>query len=145
MLPGAVVLADKEKAVIDFSAADFDAQLESFYQFVIDDDVDAFALHPEYAQGFYALTGALKETPTKFAKGQVMGPMSFGLTFTDQDGRACLYNDVYVDVLVKHITLMPAGRSSSCKKSAKPARGTGRSSYSWTSLTWLPLARRKSI
>jgi hypothetical protein len=32
-----------------------------------------------------------------------MGPISFGLTVTDQDGRACLYNDVYVDVLVKHM------------------------------------------
>ena len=33
-----------------------------------------------------------------------MGPISFGLTVTDQDGRACLYNDVYTDVLVKHMT-----------------------------------------
>jgi hypothetical protein len=32
-----------------------------------------------------------------------MGPISFGLTVADQDGRACLYNDVYVDVLVKHM------------------------------------------
>src|SRR3990172_8281795 len=32
-----------------------------------------------------------------------MGTISFGLTVTDQDGRACLYNDVYVDVLVKHM------------------------------------------
>lgn len=103
-LPGAVVLADKEKAVINLSAADFDAQLESFYQSVIDDDVNAFALHPEYAQGFYALTDALKEAPSQFAKGQVMGPISFRLTVTDQNGRACLYNDVYVDVLVKHMT-----------------------------------------
>jgi methionine synthase II (cobalamin-independent) len=61
-------------------------------------------LHPEYAQGFYALTDALKENPSKFAKGQVMGPISFGLTVTDQNGRACLYNEVYVDVLIKHMT-----------------------------------------
>jgi hypothetical protein len=33
-----------------------------------------------------------------------MGPISFGLTVTDQNGRACLYNEVYVDVLVKHMT-----------------------------------------
>lgn len=104
-LPGAVVLKDREKAVIDFSAADFDPQLENFYQSVIDDDVEAFALHSEYAQGFYALTNALKKTPAKFAKGQVMGPISFGLTVTDQDDRACLYNETYVDVLVKHMTL----------------------------------------
>ncbi len=103
-LPGAVVLEEKEKAIIDFSANDFDTELESFYQAVIDENVEAFALHPEYAQGFFVLLESLKMNPVKFAKGQVMGPISFGLTVTDQDGRACLYNDVYVDVLVKHMT-----------------------------------------
>jgi hypothetical protein len=103
-LPGAVVLEEKEKAVIDFNSADFDTKLETFYQAVIDDNVDAFALHPEYAQGFYTFLAALKDKPIRFAKGQVMGPISFGLTVTDQDGRACLYNDAYVDVLVKHMT-----------------------------------------
>jgi hypothetical protein len=102
--PGAVVLNEKEKAVIDFSATDFDTQLESFYQSVLEDDVDAFALHPEYAQGFFALTDTLKSSPARYAKGQVMGPISFGLTVTDQDGRACLYNETYQDVLVKHMT-----------------------------------------
>ena len=63
-LPGAVVIEEKEKAVIDFSVADFDVQLERFYQSVLDDDVDAFALHPEYAQGFYALTHALRARKT---------------------------------------------------------------------------------
>ncbi len=103
-LPGAVVLEEKEKAVIDFSAADFDAQLETFYQSVLDDKVDDFALHPEYAQGFYVLVAAIKDKPFRFAKGQVMGPISFGLTVTDQEGRACLYNEIYVDVLIKHMT-----------------------------------------
>lgn len=104
-LPGAVLIEEKEKAIIDTSAADFDAALEGFYQAVLDDNMDAFALHPEYAQGFYVLRDALKASPTQYAKGQVMSPISFGLTVTDQDGRACLYNDVYVDVLVKHMSM----------------------------------------
>ena len=33
-----------------------------------------------------------------------MGPISFGLTVTDRNGRACLYYEVYEDVLVKHMT-----------------------------------------
>jgi hypothetical protein len=103
-LPGAVVLEKKEKAVIDFNAADFDSKLETFYQAVIDENIDAFALHPEYAQGFYTLIDELKGNSIKFIKGQVMGPISFGLTVTDQDGRACLYNEIYVDVLIKHMT-----------------------------------------
>jgi hypothetical protein len=103
-LPGAVVLEEKEKAIIDTSADSFDTELESFYQAVIEENVDAFALHPDYAQGFYVLQDALKCKSSQYAKGQVMGPISFGLTVTDQDGRACLYNDIYVNVLVKHMT-----------------------------------------
>ena len=103
-LPGAVVDEAREKAIIDTSAAGFDFALETFYQAVIDENVDAFALHPDYAQGFYLLHESLKRKPAQTVKGQVMGPISFGLTVTDQDGRACLYNDVYVDVLVKHMT-----------------------------------------
>jgi hypothetical protein len=103
-LPGAVVLEEKEKAIIDTSAPGFDSALESFYQSVIDENVDDFALYNDYAQGFFILLKSLKRNPAKFAKGQVMGPISFGLTVTDQDGRACLYNDIYVDVLIKHMT-----------------------------------------
>ena len=115
-LPGTVVLEEKEKAVIDFNSPDFDAQLERFYHSVLDDDVDAFALHPEYAQGFFALTESLKDHPCRCAKGQVMGPISFGLTVTDQDGRACLYNEAYVDVLVKHMTFNARWQIEQLKK-----------------------------
>ena len=103
-LPGAVVDEAKEKAYIDTSAVDFDTALESFYQSVLDEKVDDFALHNDYAQGFFVLLESLKENPVKHAKGQVMGPISFGLTVTDQDGRACLYNETLVDVLIKHMT-----------------------------------------
>jgi hypothetical protein len=93
-----------EKAYIDFNADGFEAELERFYQAVLDEDADYFALHPDCAQGFYVLREALKNKQTRYAKGQVMGPISFGLTVADQDGRACLYNDVYVDVVVKHMS-----------------------------------------
>jgi len=78
--------------------------LERFYQSVIDESVEDFGLYNDYAQGFFILLESLKQAPTRCVKGQVMGPISFGLTVTDQDGRACLYNDVYVDVLVKHMS-----------------------------------------
>ncbi len=102
-LPGAIVDETREKAYIDTSAAGFEAELEAFYQSVLDENSDAFALHYDYAQGFYLLLDVLRQKPVKYAKGQVMGPISFGLTVTDQDGRASLYNEIYVDVLVKHV------------------------------------------
>lgn len=104
-LPGAVVDAQKEKAVMHTDAADFDAQLEAFYQFVIDDDLNHFALTPDCALGFFTLLNELKPKPATWAKGQVMGPISFGLTVTDQDLRASLYNEILADALVKNMSM----------------------------------------
>jgi hypothetical protein len=103
-LPGAVVDAEKEKAVMR-TDGDFQAQLEVFYQSVIDDKLDDFALTPDCALGFFALLDELKGKPTAWVKGQVMGPISFGLTVTDQDLRASLYNETLADVLVKHMSM----------------------------------------
>ena len=103
-LPGAVVDAEKEKAVMR-TDGDFEAQLEIFYQSVIDDNLNDFALTPDCALGFFALLDELKGKPTAWVKGQVMGPISFGLTVTDQDLRASLYNETLADALVKNMSM----------------------------------------
>ena len=104
-LPGAVVDAEKEKAVMRTDGADFESQLEAFYQSVIDDNLDDFALTPDCALGFFTLLDELKGKPAAWVKGQVMGPISFGLTVTDQDLRASLYNETLADVIVKHMSM----------------------------------------
>lgn len=104
-LPGAFVDPQKEKAVMRPESADFDAQLETFYQSVIDDNLDHFALTPDCALGFFALLDEFKSRPAKWIKGQVMGPISFGLTVTDQALRASLYNETLADALVKNMSM----------------------------------------
>ena len=104
-LPGAVVDAEKEKAIMRTDGADFESQLESFYQSVIDDKLEDFALTPDCALGFFALLDEFKSKPAAWVKGQVMGPISFGLTVTDQDLRASLYNETLADVIVKHMSM----------------------------------------
>ncbi len=104
-LPGAFVDAEKEKAVMHTDAPDFDAQLETFYQSVLDDDLDHFALTRDCALGFFTLLDEFKSKPAAWVKGQVMGPISFGLTVTDQDLRASLYNEMMADALVKNMSM----------------------------------------
>jgi hypothetical protein len=104
-LPGVVVDAEKEKAVMRTDGAEFESQLEIFYQSVIDDNLNDFALTPDCAQGFFTLLDELKSKPAAWVKGQVMGPISFGLTVTDQDLRASLYNETLADALVKNMSM----------------------------------------
>jgi hypothetical protein len=87
------------------TSADITEALEAFYTPVIADDVEAFALQPEYTMGFFAMLETLQRSTGEWAKGQVTGPISFGLTVTDQDLRASLYNDLLADVIIKNMSM----------------------------------------
>jgi hypothetical protein len=110
-LPAVVEDATKEKIYFD-TRSDISPALEVFYTPILADDVDAFALRPEYAAGFFSLLETLRfmkigpSSGQVWAKGQVTGPISFGLTVTDQDMRASLYNELLADAIVKNAAMI---------------------------------------
>ena len=117
-LPGICEDADQGKVHFD-AMADLSQAMEVFYTAVLAEDVEAFALRPNYAIGFFAMLEMLKRTKGKWAKGQVTGPVSFGLTVTDQDLRASLYNEMLADLIVKN-TVMNARWQIRQLKSVRP-------------------------
>lgn len=78
------------------------ADAEGFYARFLSEDLDSFAIPMERAQGLFRL---LAEEGTGFAavKGQVTGPVSFGLMVVDRGNRPLYYDPVGRDVLVKHL------------------------------------------
>jgi hypothetical protein len=110
-LPAVVEDTVKERIYFD-TRADISSALEAFYTLVLSDNVDAFALQPEYAAGFFAMLETLRsQVPDRsngrsWAKGQVTGPVSFGLTVTDQDLRASLYNELLADTIIKNAAMI---------------------------------------
>jgi len=103
-LPAIFEDAVQEKIFFD-TKRDITDSLEEFYTPVLAEDVDSFALKPEYANGFFAMLETLQNTKGEWAKGQVTGPVSFGLTVTDQDLRAGLYVEMLDDVIVKNTAM----------------------------------------
>ncbi len=97
-LPGLVVDAQAERVwVRDEVPPD---ELVRFVELVEADDLDAFAIPPDHAAGIPALRSALAEAaaaggapPAAYIKGQLTGPVSFGLTVAREDRRALLYDD----------------------------------------------------
>jgi len=80
------------------------AQVEAFYARYLEDKPELFAIRQEYAAGLHALRDnrdALRAA--QWIKGQVTGPISFGLQVVDQNLRPMLYDDTLRDVLVKHL------------------------------------------
>lgn len=103
-LPAVEVNPQKEKIVFN-TREDLTPALESFYSAYLADDVDSFALGQNYAEGFFAMLDALSKSEGDWAKGQVTGPISFGLTVTDQDLRASLYNESLADPIIKNMAM----------------------------------------
>jgi len=104
-LPAIVTDETKQKVYFD-TLGDITSALETFYERYLANDVTAFALKPGYASGFYNMLEAMRRIPGDWAKGQVTGPISFGLTVTDQDLRASLYNEQIADVIVKNAAMI---------------------------------------
>jgi methionine synthase II (cobalamin-independent) len=103
-LPAVEVDDESEKITFD-TTGDLSGPLEMFYTHYLAEDLDAFGLSPEYAAGFYDMLDALESTSGEWVKGQVTGPISIGLTVTDQDLRASLYNELLADALVKNAAM----------------------------------------
>ncbi len=83
---------------------DMMAEIEAFYARYLQDDPNLFAISPEYAAGLYALHQAGNVlNNARWIKGQITGPISFGLKVVDQTLKPMLYDEALRDVLVKHL------------------------------------------
>jgi hypothetical protein len=105
-LPGAVV--DREKERIFFRADDgFAEALERFYQAVVEEDVDRFAIGRDNATGLHLFLDAVRSRKDRpaWVKGQVTGPFSFAMTVTDEGKRSLAYTPELYEVAVQGMTM----------------------------------------
>jgi hypothetical protein len=86
--PGITIDFDKERLV--FNTARFEQELDEY--FVEMDNLEAFALTTEYSRVFHKfLSKELQDY--KAIRGQVTGPVSFGLKVLDEDLKPIIYNE----------------------------------------------------
>jgi methionine synthase II (cobalamin-independent) len=99
---------------------DLDPGLERLYLAYLENDVNYGALGTDYAAGLAAFPQVLSASDCQpaTAKGQVTGPISWGLTVVDQDRRPVLYDDVLADALAKHLRLKAAWQEQELRQIA---------------------------
>lgn len=104
-MPAIVIDEIKERVFFDTSG-DLVGKIEYFYQKYLEADLDYFAVSPDFAAGLHRLIellAAIDVEKPKFIKGHVTGPISFGLSVTDEHKRPVLYNELLIDPIVKTI------------------------------------------
>jgi len=102
--PGVVI--EGEQIYVD-RGEELEEPLEQLYTSYLNSEIEKYALSPDYAAGLRAFLEADLGSPFAI-KGQVTGPISWGLTVTDQDRRPIIYDDVLADAIAKHLRLKAA-------------------------------------
>ncbi|MGB2799798.1 MAG: methionine synthase [Dehalococcoidia bacterium] len=108
--PGVVI--EDDRIYVD-RTKDLDKPLEQLYASYLENKIEEYSISPDYAAGFHAFLDT-KLSPLA-VKGQVTGPISWGLTITDQERRSILYDDTLADALAKHLRLKAAWQEMKLK------------------------------
>jgi len=102
--PGVVL--GEERLYIDTSR-DVSQPLEALYAAYLENNVDKYPVSPDFAAGLHEFLSQTYLDPLA-VKGQVVGPLTWGLTVTNQDRRAIIHDEVLGDAVPKLLKLKAA-------------------------------------
>ncbi len=102
--PGVVL--EENRIYIDRSQ-DLDKPLEQLYAAYLEEDSDKYSIGSDYAAGLHHFLSLTTLSPLA-VKGQIIGPISWGLTVTDDNQRAVIYDDTLADAAAKLLRLKAA-------------------------------------
>jgi len=107
--PGVVI---EDNGIYIDTSQDLSQPLEQLYAAYLKNDADKFPISPDYAAGLHSFLSRTDLTP-RAVKGQVTGPLTWGLTVTDQNQRAILHDEVLGDAIPKLLKLKATSSTSS--------------------------------
>ena len=99
---------EKEQRVWIETSHGFEKEIEKFYQHQEGDELKPFEITEDFAKGLRILndlTSKDHRKKIKYIKGQIAGPITFGLALTDLEGKSIFYDPTLRDILVKHLSL----------------------------------------
>jgi methionine synthase II (cobalamin-independent) len=98
--PGVAVDGDRIRLE---PSPDFEDQLVQVHADSEQDEASAYGVSTEYAPGLYALLSGT--AGSRMVKGQLTGPITWGLTVTRPDGLGILYDDTLADAVARFLRL----------------------------------------
>ncbi len=99
---------EKEQRVWVDTSHGFDKEIEKFYQHLEEGELKPFEITKDFARGLRILndlTSKDHRKEIKYIKGQIAGPITFGLALTDLEGKSIFYDPTLRDVLIKHLSM----------------------------------------
>ena len=97
-------IVEKGNDLLIDETADHSGDLEQLYMAYLENDSAKFPITEEYASGLYTLLKQPDLSPLAI-KGQLIGPISWGLSVKDNSGKVILYDEILSDAAAKLIRL----------------------------------------
>ena len=102
--PGVVI--EDNRIFIDRSQ-DLDSAIEKLYTAYVDNNINQYPIDRAYAAGLHSFLNLSNLSPLA-VKGQITGPVSFGLAICDTNRKAIIYDDIFSDLAAKLLRLRVA-------------------------------------
>ncbi|MFC2056262.1 methionine synthase [Chloroflexota bacterium] len=114
--PG-VVVEEGGRIYVDRSQ-DLSKPLEQLYAAYLENDFNKYPIGQGYAAGLHTFL-SLKNLSPLAVKGQVTGPVSWGLTVTDADRRSIIYDETLADAAAKLLRLKAGWQEKALSRISK--------------------------
>ena len=114
-------LVREEQRIYVDTSQELGLALEQLYVAYLTHELEGAAIAPQDAAGLKALARALQEWGRRpqLVKGQVTGPISWGLMVSDQEGHPILHDGILADAVAKHLHLKAAWQERELRRLAQ--------------------------
>jgi len=113
--PGVVI--EEDKIYVDRSR-DLSKPLEQLYTAYLENDFDKYPIGQDFAAGLRTFLSTESLSPLA-VKGHVTGPISWGLTITDENRRAIIYDETLADAAARLLRLKAGWQEKVLSKISK--------------------------
>ena len=111
-------IIEKDNSVYVDRSIDWDEPLEELYNAYLENNIDKYPVGADYAAGLHTFLSRTDLKPGA-VKGQITGPISWGLSVTDDSKRAILYDDMLSDAAAKLLRLKAGWQEKALSKISK--------------------------
>jgi methionine synthase II (cobalamin-independent) len=98
---------EREQRVWVDTTQGFDKEVDRFYTWLENGELEPFQITEDFAKGLRITEDLVLEKyrkDMKYIKGQITGPITFGLSLTDQEQRPIFYEPTLREILIKHLS-----------------------------------------
>lgn len=117
--PGRVVDLERKNIYINSQSPDFIEEFEKCFNAINTEQLDFFSISPDYAVGLHEFLKNITGKEFKFIKGQVIGPISYGMTLLDERKKPLLFNAELNEIIPQFLSFKARWQIREFKQASK--------------------------